>query len=358
MSAIQLLVVAINLNIFLLGLVYILLKKGNYLANIFKGIFLISVGYLTFSMTMLEDISRFPYLIRVYEPLSLLLLPCLFVYFLRLLDEREQMKPRDWWHFLPFVFSFVILIPFLFKSNMEKLQWLEASIHDYQYYKAWNFIYLGQLIIYIFLFGRKIKYFYKNFDKKSDKAWNIKQQVVHFIFLMLIIFAVGLFMMIVFMSKIYFMAIPMQLFLVYVVYKMIKSSRVIELEYSKLKSKEVKCKNLSKLVDYLDSTEDYYIPVFTLEHVSKMAGIGMHEVSRYMNANIGMNFNDFVNQRRVEEAKKRLNNPEYQDYSLEGIGQSIGFKSKTTFYRAFKKFTGKTPGEYSRTLNVNTELIE
>ncbi|MFW5872478.1 MAG: helix-turn-helix domain-containing protein, partial [bacterium] len=308
-------------------------------------------------MTMLEDIVRFPYLIRIYEPLSFLLLPSLFVYFSRLLDGREQMRPLDWLHFLPSIISFIVLLPFLFKSNGEKLQWLEASIRDYQYYKIWNFIYLGQLVIYIYLFGRKIRCFYKNFDKRNHKARQIKKQVVHFIFLVLIIFTVGLFMMIVFMSKIFYLAIPMQIFVFYVVYQLIKSSKIIELVYSKSESKEVKPRNLAKLVDYLNSTEDYYTPILTLEHVSKMTGVGIHEVSRYVNVNMGINFNDFVNQRRVEEAKKRFNNPEYQHHSLEGVGQSVGFKSKTTFYRAFKKFTGKTPGEYCDLEIQNPETI-
>ena len=63
----------------------------------------------------------------------------------------------------------------------------------------------------------------------------------------------------------------------------------------------------------------------------------------------GDNFANYINQYRVEAVKEMISNSEYENYNLLTIGLESGFTSKTTFYKAFKKFTGQTPNEYKNT---------
>lgn len=78
--------------------------------------------------------------------------------------------------------------------------------------------------------------------------------------------------------------------------------------------------------------------------VANQLNISTHEFSRLVNETIGKSFTDFINEYRVNEAKRLISsNPKY---TLEAIGNMSGFNSKSAFYKAFKKFTGVTPAKY------------
>jgi AraC-like DNA-binding protein len=69
-------------------------------------------------------------------------------------------------------------------------------------------------------------------------------------------------------------------------------------------------------------------------------------ISQAINHGLGMRFNDYINQFRVEEAKRQLQSSENKHLTIEAISELCGFKSKSTFFRAFKKETGLTPKKF------------
>lgn len=91
----------------------------------------------------------------------------------------------------------------------------------------------------------------------------------------------------------------------------------------------------------------YLNPDLSLPDLAKHLQTNASVLSAVINTAYGKNFNDFINTYRVEAVKTMLKSPEAQLYSLLGIGLECGFNSKSTFNRAFKKATGKSPGEYT-----------
>ena len=69
-------------------------------------------------------------------------------------------------------------------------------------------------------------------------------------------------------------------------------------------------------------------------------------VSTCINQHVGINFNEWVNNYRVEKALARLKDPKSNHLSIEGIGTSSGFKSRSAMYAAFKRKLGKSPGHF------------
>lgn len=56
-----------------------------------------------------------------------------------------------------------------------------------------------------------------------------------------------------------------------------------------------------------------------------------------------LSFRDFLNEYRIEAAKKKLADPQSQHYTIQAISEEVGFGSLATFYRLFKKHEGITP---------------
>ena len=59
-----------------------------------------------------------------------------------------------------------------------------------------------------------------------------------------------------------------------------------------------------------------------------------------------MNFNQLLNEKRIEVALRNLENSKWEHLTLEGVALEVGFKSRTTFNKAFKTKTGCTPSKY------------
>ncbi|MEQ6123065.1 two-component regulator propeller domain-containing protein [Pseudotenacibaculum sp. MALMAid0570] len=90
----------------------------------------------------------------------------------------------------------------------------------------------------------------------------------------------------------------------------------------------------------------YRNPTISLVSIAEELNISPGYLSKLINQITHGNFNDFINSFRVEEVKKKLKNPEFNNYSILSIGLESGFNSKSVFYTAFKKHTGFSPSEY------------
>jgi AraC-like DNA-binding protein len=74
-----------------------------------------------------------------------------------------------------------------------------------------------------------------------------------------------------------------------------------------------------------------------------------YRLRRLINQKLGYrNFNAFLNNHRIEEAKAALADPEQAEVPVITIAMDAGFQSLGPFNRAFKAMTGVTPSEYRK----------
>lgn len=87
-------------------------------------------------------------------------------------------------------------------------------------------------------------------------------------------------------------------------------------------------------------------PKLTVEFLANEADVNASKLSNTIKQISDKNFNDFINEFRVDFAKQLLIDETYKNYTITAIGLESGFNSKSAFYATFKKHTGFTPSDF------------
>lgn len=104
-----------------------------------------------------------------------------------------------------------------------------------------------------------------------------------------------------------------------------------------------------RLNELMDRERIWSDPTLTISRLAVEMKVGEKALSKAINKFSGMNFSAFINKYRIIEASRMLgNDAEYGHLSLQGIAESVGFKSRTTFIAAFKQFVGMLPSAYRK----------
>ncbi|OJJ23103.1 AraC family transcriptional regulator [marine bacterium AO1-C] len=101
-----------------------------------------------------------------------------------------------------------------------------------------------------------------------------------------------------------------------------------------------------KVLTLMEADELYKNQLLKITDVAEALETNARVISRMINQEFEMNFNDFVNHYRVQAVKEQIDQKAYESYTLLGIAMECGFNSKTTFNRAFKKFLDMSPRAY------------
>ncbi len=107
-------------------------------------------------------------------------------------------------------------------------------------------------------------------------------------------------------------------------------------------------KHAKKIVEAMEDREPYLNPDLTLPDLAGLCGLTTVKTSQALNQVIGKSFYSFVNEYRTRHFIRNMNKSEFGHLSLIGLAYECGFKSKSTFNRFFKDYTGHTPSRFRR----------
>ncbi len=155
-----------------------------------------------------------------------------------------------------------------------------------------------------------------------------------------------------------YVSITLTVFIVYYGFRYIKQMEVfykyaidhkklVQRKYSKSTIANEEMQNISyKILKVLHEDKLYLDEELTLSNVADLIGESTQKVSETLNRFMKKSFYELVNSYRISKAKEILKDPSYNSLSIEGIAFECGFKSKSTFFKFFKKETGYTPNAF------------
>ncbi len=101
-------------------------------------------------------------------------------------------------------------------------------------------------------------------------------------------------------------------------------------------------KKQKQLSDILSYISNHYCEKILLSDIADAFYMSDKYFSRFFKKNYGISFVDYLNQYRVTEAARLLNET---DYRISQVASMCGFDNFSYFSKTFKKFTGKLPKE-------------
>ena len=90
-------------------------------------------------------------------------------------------------------------------------------------------------------------------------------------------------------------------------------------------------------------------PDFSLQQLATLVGSNYKYVSQVVNERYGKSFKQVLNEQRVREACRILNEPNQSAHlTIEAIAANLGFNSRSNFTVTFKRITGISPSDFMK----------
>jgi AraC-like DNA-binding protein len=119
-------------------------------------------------------------------------------------------------------------------------------------------------------------------------------------------------------------------------------TKIDKIRYMKSKITSLDVDEVLKQLEVLMKEERIYADTnITLNTLASKLSIASHQLSQILNERLNKNFNTYINEYRINEAKELIKND--QDIAIISIAYNVGFNSLSTFYHWFIKYTDFTP---------------
>jgi AraC-like DNA-binding protein len=357
----------------ILAIILLTTAKGSFHVRINLALYLIigSIIIILGAITFSGKILSLPHLLRIDSPLHFLFIPIGFFFVYSELKPGFKFKWIYFLNFIPFMFDLVWFVPFYMKDAAYKTAYYNTFISttgsivmplQYILKSVMGLIYFS-LQIYIF-FKYKPKVSLNSAASNSKILWFwiflsgegiaiagmlLDQASGHSLFSDPFRFSVTMVGIYIYDIVLALMFFPSMLYGNPDLPVGIPGAIPLKEKYGRSTlNDEEKAGILLTLLRFLENTEKPYLnPKLSLPEVSSILDITTNNLSQVINEKTGLNFNDYINSYRVEEAKRILSSFEYQKLTIDAIAKKAGFNSRSPFYNAFKKHTGMTPKEFA-----------
>ncbi len=371
----------------------------------------LGASFLTFSLFFLTKIFLYnsqllfkvPHFLMVLSPVMFLTAPLFYLGIKGLTTHQTQLSKKDKLHFLPSILHAVDLLPLYLMNVEEKREVISSIFTNKEEILAsahgiipmiWIDLVRCALMYYYFLASWKMIHqaglvkAYLSGDRIS--SW-FKVSLVYFGALQAVFLIQYLFNLNYYFTGVQFPIVrnisAMILFLtiIFYVFEVIRKAKItldfkeftktdedIRLqrkEENAVKSAQDRVNHLSKVLEKSSSDleglkaalnqlfEEELIfkeKDLTVADLAKRLKISVRHLPEILNQVYGKSFKDLVNHYRNRLAQEKIEEGYLESFTMESLAEAVGYNSRITFYKAFKKEFRVSPTEYwSRRVEQN-----
>ncbi|HOZ87547.1 MAG TPA: helix-turn-helix domain-containing protein [Bacteroidia bacterium] len=334
--------------------------------------FFLALIIFFFSLSLVESgmwwsgwIDKFVHIIFISDPLPFLFGPLIYFYFKSsFLDFRFNKKQLL--HLFPFFLYFIYCSQFYFNSTESKAAMMndEIGFNDFFsfYIKSTYVTILMTLSLSVYCVFTWKHFFYKTNQLKEIRTWFLLSfGVFTFYVLSYSSFHVMIRYHIMSGCADYGIASSIAIFIylfswfgfarpkIFDGYSVTEVLRpALEPKYRSSVLTQCLEKELGERLNELMTHEKLYkTEEIGLDLLAQRLGVSRNSISQVINQT-GMNFFEYINHWRIEEAKKILSQTSKSEFNIIEVAYEVGFNNKVSFNKFFKKSTGLTPTEYRK----------
>jgi AraC-like DNA-binding protein len=302
-------------------------------------------------------------------------MPSYYLYAVFVLKSRKYLRWTDALHVLPALIYFIDFSPLFFSSSHDKLAIIRSLLnHDQRtvlhYNESWfmpqGIHFLAPIVlgfVYIFFVCRLLlKYYRSGTQKRVLFRWLITITSLYFLLaassLLVFVFAPDnqwllssiCVMTFFFIISLVLFSNPDLLYGHYVNTEFLKEQGVKKVKQLTLPKERVI--ELKELFEKYADKEFYLNRDVDRKEVANYLNIQPHIFSAFIGQAYQANFNDVINGYRIKYIEEGLKSEKWSELTLEAIAEKAGFNNRVTFLTAFKKFTGTTPTQYIKNIEL------
>ncbi len=300
----------------------------------------------------------YPYLTAFPDSIYYLFGPLFYLYFESIFTKKKFVQ-RDLLHFIPAFLVLLWSMPFILMSIPEKQAVMSGHLPVPKFSLPIVWIGIAQMCAYQFLIYRKFSSLSRtNPEVRKWFVW-LSGLFSGFIFSYLSYYILANFRFFN-TSWDYAISFSMTFFIFFVAWfgymqpKVFCGFSVFE-EKPKYRNSPISADVSGEIIGLLEKNmqeKKYFLQSdLSLDKLSALTDTNKHYLSQAINENLGMNFFEYINSLRINEAKELLASRE--KLTIIEVAYQAGYNNKVSFNKAFKSIVGITPGEFRSKNKVN-----
>lgn len=296
--------------------------------------------------------------------------PLIFLYTRFLTTENPFLRKRDLFHLLPIAYGTFLFIFFRNFASFTKLPYHEMSVGSRIILVSYgvngvliNIIYVLMALRLVYRYKQRMEDRFSVSDARNNLQWLRFVQLVSLLVPLLLVLSLLLYVETIKLPvdpwfPLYLCLTLLAFIMGYFGYR---QSSVFPVEWVSASEKSESTGNgylrsglgnvdeaelMDRIHQHVKDTKAYLDSELTIYKIGNTLDVPYYHVTQAVNRVKGKNFYHYINEMRIEEVKKRMQDDDSGRFTLLALALDCGFNSKTTFNTVFKKFEGLTPTEY------------